>query len=1134
MKTTGTAGNRDGYGAVVTAVTGSTRQLRQVESSAADGTQASPPVEFGFGSTTTIDSLIVQWQAGFETVQTNVSTNQILTVTEPTSFFTEIGASASVADAGEGEGVAWGDYDGDGHQDLYVTNFGQANKLYSNDGDGTFTDVGGTTADAGNGTGTIWGDYDNDGDLDLYLVQYSSQANKLFRNDGGGSFTDVSAAPINDAGSGNSASWSDYDKDGDLDFYLANDSGGTNRLFNNNGSGTFTDVGGTTGTSDNGYDVAWGDYDDDGDPDLYLSVSGGANKLFGNDGGTFTDVSASPVNDGGAGRGVAWADYDNDGDLDLYQAKTSAPNPNEFYRNDGGGVFTALTSSVLEDVANGHGIGWTDYNNDGNLDLFLANLGTPNRLFDNDGTGKFKPVEVGAGLPDGGNSRGTAFADYDGDGDMDLYVVNGTGTPNRLYRNNGNSNKWLRVDLKGTKSTSKGVGAKVEVVTGSNKQRRDVDGGSGYYSQPSLPVEFGTGLVATIDSLIVTWLSGGIQILTGVATNQSLTMTEFYASTPAAGLAGETKVGSGGEVQLFSIGINGGSPSSLTGIALTLADLSTATGLTAGEIAELRLYRSTNAVFDAGDTKIGTQAAVNLGSVTTVNPTVTETPASGTETFYIVTALIAATVTDGHAFKVDFAPLGVSYTQGGLGTGIAASDANKVTIDVVATQWVFTSEPTTATHLQELSPQPGVVAQDALGNRDFDVSGTVSLSVSPSGTLSQVNFTVAAGGAATGNVTISGAGTGRTLTASGSGLTGTSSSFDVEKATATITLNNQEAVFDGNPKAGGANTDPPGLEVIFTYNEFGMPLPGPPAGPGSFGITVTVSDDNYQGSVSGGLNIAPPPVTAGFSAAPTQGNPPLSVTFTDESSGIVLTWFLEPRADDNRSYEDRSQPVTVTYSKPGTYTVFLTVRGGGAQSQTSLDIIVNGPPDLAKIADATADEDHALVLDLSGIDADSGTWTLSGTDQTLIAASSIEGDKITFTPVPHANGSDVVRITRTNIYELTTSQDVTLTWVPVDDAPTIVELGFRYSAAEDNPIHVGGIANVTDLDSDVATLLWSGFGFDGVLVATATPSNNGVDLAPVVNAFGETEATIVVTDPATGATATQEVTLIWTRVNDVP
>ena len=134
----------------------------------------------------------------------------------------------------------------------------------------------------------------------------------------------------------------------------------------------------------------------------------------------------------------------------------------------------------------------------------------------------------------------------------------------------------------------------------------------------------------------------------------------------------------------------------------------------------------------------------------------------------------------------------------------------------------------------------------------------------------------------------------------------------------------------------------------------------------------------------------------------------------------------------------------------------------------------------------------------------------------------------------HANGSDVVRITRTNVHGLSTSQDVTLTWTAVDDAPIIVDLGIRYVAAEDDVIHVGGLANVTDLDTDVATLQWSASGFDGVLVAGFTGSNDGVEIQPVTNAFGETKATIEVTDPATGAKVTQEVTLVWTRVNDAP
>ena len=490
---------------------------------------------------------------------------------------------------------------------------------------------------------------------------------------------------------------------------------------------------------------------------------------------------------------------------------------------------------------------------------------------------------------------------------------------------------------------------------------------------------------------------------------------------------------------------------------------------------------------------------------------------------------------EGHAFKMGFDLNGVTTSAGNEGAAITLSESNKVTFEVVATHWAFTSQPTNTTHLELFSPQPFLEARDQHGNRDKDFDGTVTLALSPSGTLSQSDFTAAAGRVVVDSLTVSAAGDGRFLTATGLGLTGTSTSFDVAKADATVTLNNLDAKSDGNPKVGGATTDPPGLALVFTHNAFGIPLDSPPIDPGAYGVTATVNDPNYQGSATGTLTIflAEPP-RAVFSASTLQGNPPLTVTLTDQSSGPVETWFLEPKADDSRVYEDRNQEVTVTYSTPGTHSVFLTVRGVGITHQTSLDIIVNGPPDLANIADATANEDETLELDLSAIDAESGTWTLAGADQTLISASSIQGDKITFTPVPHAHASDVVTITRTNVHGLNTSQDVTLTWVPVDDAPTIVDLGIRYSAAEDNPIHVGGTGNVTDLDSDVTTFLWSASGFDGVLVATATPSNNGVDFLPVVNAFGETKATIVVTDPATAATATQEVTLVWTRVNDAP
>ncbi len=616
-------------------------------------------------------------------------------------------------------------------------------------------------------------------------------------------------------------------------------------------------------------------------------------------------------------------------------------------------------------------------------------------------------------------------------------------------------------------------------------------------------------------------------------TDNTISVLRNQSTLKTTGHVGAAIVGAGSEIQLFSIGLTSFGTFTVTGIDLTISDLDAPTGLISNDL-DLVLYRSSDETFDSGDTQIGLQSTINIGGTTTVSPTSTETPTG--HTFYIITARMNTVIgEEGHAFKMGFDLNGVTTSAGNEGAAIAVSESNKVTFEVVATHWEFTSQPTNTTHLELFSPQPFLEARDQHGNRDKDFNGTVSLALSPAGTLSQSDFTAADGRVVIDSLTVSGAGDGRILSATGLGLTGTSTSFDVAKADATVTLNNLDAKSDGNPKVGGATTDPPGLDVIFTHNVFGIPLASPPIDPGAYGVTATVNDPNYQGSATGTLTIflAEPP-RAVFSASTLQGNPPLTVTFSNQSTGPVETWFLEPKADDNRVYEDRNQEVTVTYSTPGTHTVFLTVRGVGITHQSSLDIIVNGPPDLAKIADATANEDETLELDLNAIDAESGTWTLAGADQTLISASSIQGNKIDFTPVPHANGSDLVTITRTNVHGLTTAQDVTLTWAPVDDAPTIVDLGFRYSAAEDNPIHVGGTGNLTDLDSDITTMLWSASGFDGVLVATATQSNNGVDFAPVANAFGETQADILVTDPATGATATQEVTLIWTRVNDAP
>jgi hypothetical protein len=459
---------------------------------------------------------------------------------------------------GCGYGVAWGDYDNDGDQDLYVTTYNFGSFLYRNDGGGVFTSPFGSTTppnDNFDGTGIAWGDYDNDGDLDLYLAQGNGQANRLFQNNGDGTFSDVTSGPLGDAGTTYGIAWGDYDKDGDIDLYIAN-FGTANKLFRNDGGGFFVDANGGTplGDAGDGCGVAWGDYDNDGDLDLYL-VNGSfqPNKLFRNDGGgTFTDVTSPPLNDALFGIGAAWGDYDNDGDLDLYLVNGNQ-GANKLFRNNGGGSFTDVTSGPLGDASSGYGCAWGDYDNDGDLDLYLTNGGSPsnNKLFRNDGSGNFTDATSPI-LAVSSTGIGVAFGDYDGDGDVDLYVAHGYPNQNKLFRNEiGTANHWLHVNLVGTTSNASGIGARVRIVAGGVSQIREVSGGSGFCSQNSLTAEFGLGINLLVDTLQIQWPSSKS---TDTYTNLPVdTLLTFYEGGFARGDAnGDGAIGPGDVVFLLN------------------------------------------------------------------------------------------------------------------------------------------------------------------------------------------------------------------------------------------------------------------------------------------------------------------------------------------------------------------------------------------------------------------------------------------------------------------------------------------------------------------------------------------------------------------------------------------------------
>jgi len=427
-------------------------------------------------------------------------------------------------------GAAWGDYDNDGDQDIYLANGWSSNKLFRNEGGGVFVDAtSGPLGDPDYGTAVAWGDYNNDGNLDLYLANCTT-GNKLFRNDGGGTFVDATSGPLgDDPACGVGVAWGDFNNDGDLDIYLVNcDS--TNKLFRNDGGGTFVDAtSGPLGGPGDARAVACADYDNDGDLDIYL-VNGAMlpNKLFRNDGGlVFVDVTSGPLGDLGSARGVDWGDYDNDGDLDIYFANYNEGN--KLLRNDGGGTFVDVTTPILADGGNPTNVAWADYDNDGDLDLFIAKVHSvfqgEIKLLRNDGGGVFVNATSGA-LADTGIWYTSPLGDFDNDGDLDMYVANAGGSNRLLMNQKGSTNHWLHVNLVGVVSNRSAIGARVRAVSGSLSQIREISGGSGYYSQNSLTAEFGLGSRTIVDTLVIRWPSGIIQKLTAVPVDTLLQIYE--------------------------------------------------------------------------------------------------------------------------------------------------------------------------------------------------------------------------------------------------------------------------------------------------------------------------------------------------------------------------------------------------------------------------------------------------------------------------------------------------------------------------------------------------------------------------------------------------------------------------------
>jgi tetratricopeptide (TPR) repeat protein len=485
----------------------------------------------------------------------------------PTVEFEDIAARIGLDKTSGGRGVAVFDYNNDGLLDVVIACAHGGCNLYRNNGDGTFTDVSinsGLDAAVNPFIITV-GDYNNDGFADLFITRLGFYAGEgqLFRNNGDGTFTDVTAeAGLKMWGPAFSASWVDYDCDGRLDLFVANNIGGLfdrktpNRLFHNNGDGTFTEVTQTAGLSTIWPTIgsAWGDYNDDGYPDLFLSNALGKSQLYRNNGdGTFTDVSAeSNIRENCFGSISLWCDYDNNGRLDIVQFTWSdhenvihtmrhgegPPDgrPARIYHNNGDGTFTLRGRDIGLTGCWGTMSGNAgDFNNDGNLDLVLGN-GSPRMdrleppiLLENDGK-RFRNVTFAAGLPFGGKGHGSNMADLFGDGRLSVILASGGAYPGdllttRVFCPKNLPGNYLNVRLTGTTSNRSAIGARICLEADGRKQYREVSGGTNFGCLP-FEQHFGLANAQKVDAIQVRWPSGLMQRFIGLPVNDTVSFTE--------------------------------------------------------------------------------------------------------------------------------------------------------------------------------------------------------------------------------------------------------------------------------------------------------------------------------------------------------------------------------------------------------------------------------------------------------------------------------------------------------------------------------------------------------------------------------------------------------------------------------
>ena len=434
----------------------------------------------------------------------------------------------------DNNGIIIGDFDNDGFEDIFVPSRLDDNRLLKNMGDGTFQNI---ISSAGIEQGGLtmtgaWGDIDNDGDLDLFIGNYNIPTapfgNYLYLNDGNGVFTDISAsAGIDTQNKTRSVHMVDLNLDGYLDIYVCNLLE-ENILWQNNGDNTFTNYTFVAGLFDSMISMGaiFFDYDNDGDQDVYLTHDGNqANIMYENNGsGIFTNVSAATnLNVVGQGMGVDHGDINNDGHLDIYVTNLGA---NFLLLNDGNGSFSeiAMSAGAADEGGMGWGCFFVDYDNDGWEDIYVINDSSfspaTNKLFKNNGDNTFTLVSDSYSLASFFTGRGGTWTDIDNDGFPEIIVANGQDFIGvQVFKNQNSLNNWIGFEVEGTTDARDAFGTRIQLSTANGIKIDEKTGGSSYASQSSHRIYFGLGQ-GSVSDINITWPDGSTDFFDSLAINQ--------------------------------------------------------------------------------------------------------------------------------------------------------------------------------------------------------------------------------------------------------------------------------------------------------------------------------------------------------------------------------------------------------------------------------------------------------------------------------------------------------------------------------------------------------------------------------------------------------------------------------------